>query len=109
MAGRQLTAKGDSCLLGNPIRRRRRGRRRGRSSGGGGRLQSLTSLVPEPHVFHAGCNELVRKVGINFDDKYLVLASPGVEEKKTTQHKFCFEGGKNIIDDKRSRVLSSCQ
>lgn len=43
--------------------------------------ERLTGLVPEPHVFHAGCNELVGKVGINFDDKYLVLASPGVEKK----------------------------
>lgn len=77
MAARQLTAKKDFCLLGNPIRRRK-----GRSSGGGGREQSLTSLVPEPHVFHAGCNELVRKVGINFDDKYLVLASPVVGRKR---------------------------
>lgn len=27
---------------------------------GGGGQPSLTSLVPEPHVFHASCNELVR-------------------------------------------------
>lgn len=36
----------------------------------------LTSFMPKLHMFHAGCDELVRQVGIYFDNKYLVLASP---------------------------------
>lgn len=43
--------------------------------------------MPEPHVFHTGCNELVRKVGINFDDKYLVLASPGGRKRQQYQNR----------------------
>lgn len=37
--------------------------------------RGLTSLMPKLHVFHTGCDELVREVGIYFDNKYLVLAS----------------------------------
>lgn len=60
MAARHGEIKGrkktDLCLLGNPIRRKKKKEQ----DGGGERQPSLTSLVPEPHVFHAGCNELVR-------------------------------------------------
>lgn len=35
--------------------------------------------MPKLHMFHASCDELVGKVGIYFDNKYLVLTPP---EKK---------------------------
>lgn len=44
--------------------------------------------MPKLHVFHTGCDELVRKVGIYFDNKYLVLASP---EKQVLCHNKCRE------------------
>lgn len=46
--------------------------------------RGLTSLMPKLHVFHTSCDELVRKVGIYFDNKNLVLASP---EKQYLHHK----------------------
>ena len=36
----------------------------------------LTSFMPKLHVFHPSCDELVRQVGVDLDDKDLVLASP---------------------------------
>lgn len=44
--------------------------------------------MPKLHMFHASCDELVRKVGIYFDNKYLVLTPP---EKKNSNHKICME------------------
>lgn len=34
----------------------------------------LTSFMPKLHMFHTSSNELVREVGINFDNKYFILA-----------------------------------
>lgn len=35
-------------------------------------------------MFHTSCDELVRQVGIYFDNKYLILASP---EEQVTKNK----------------------
>lgn len=42
-------------------------------------------------MFHTSCDELVRKVGIYFDNKYFVLASPEKPNKKDLHHKICTE------------------
>lgn len=68
---RCVTAKPEFCLLEYLLFSHKKKQPRG-----------LTSLMPKLHMFHTSCDELVRKVGIYFDDKYLVLASP---ENKTKQ------------------------
>lgn len=55
--------------------------------------RGLTSLMPKLHMLHTSCDELVREVGIYFDDKYLVLASP--EKEKMWHHKIRME--KNLF------------
>lgn len=39
-------------------------------------------------MFHTSCDELVRKVGIYFDNKYLVLASPEKQHFKMSTQTF---------------------
>lgn len=41
--------------------------------------------MPELHVLHPSSNELIRHIWVNFNNKYLVLASP---VKKKTENDF---------------------
>ena len=40
------------------------------------KTKGLTSFMPKLHMFYTSCDELVRQVGVYFDDENLVLASP---------------------------------
>lgn len=41
-------------------------------------------------MFHASCDELVRQVGIYFDNKYLILTSPEKEVTKNMSTKILY-------------------
>lgn len=69
---RCVTAKPELCLLESLLFNQKQ------------QPRGLTSLMPKLHMFHTSCDELVRKVGIYFDNKYLVLASP--EKRNKTKH-----------------------